>query len=410
MKTVKFHTFGCKVNQYETQAVREYFISNDFVEVKKGSADYYVVNTCTVTHVADSKCLKSIRQAKRENPEAVIVAMGCLAEKDEPILLESGATNVISHSNKHEIFNLLGKTDGHDIWDFKITDTKLSRAFVKIQDGCDNRCSFCKVNIVRGQSKCRPIESIILEVEELTAKGVQEIVLCGTNLGSWKLEAYDFSGLLAALTDIKLLGRLRLSSIEAPYVDAKLTDQLINNEKLAKHFHIPFQSGDSQVLRDMDKFAASRELYDQIINNIRAKSDDFGISCDIMVAFPTETEEAFENTLSLIKKSKSVRTHIFPFSPRPGTKAAGYKPLDNKTIMKRLEKAHLVAAQAKKDFMYSQIGKEHDVVFDTKVINGRTYGYSSNYLRVVADKTMPGKSILRYRAIDIDGDNLLLEI
>lgn len=404
MRTVKFITFGCKVNQYETQSIKEYFLANDFIEVKKGLADYYVINTCTVTHTADNKCIKAIKTAKRDNPEAIVAAIGCLAEKDIDILEEAGASVIIPHSKKYEIFNLLKpKTQNltPSIWDFKVTDTNQGRAFVKIQDGCDNRCAFCKVNIVRGESKCRPYYSIEQEVQSLITNGIREIVLCGTNLGAWISTEIGFVGLLDRLSMLPGLGRIRLSSIEAPYVNKELINLIANNSKIASHIHIPFQCGDSEVLSAMNKHRASSEFYNQLIDDIRKQIPDCGISCDIMVAYPTETEKQFENTLSLIDQASSVRTHVFPFSPRPGTPAGELKELSSQIIKQRMEKAILCAQKAANKFMQSQLGKEYYAVFDTKQTEGKTYGYIDNYIRVVTDDNVPGRELIKVRLLGV---------
>jgi threonylcarbamoyladenosine tRNA methylthiotransferase MtaB len=389
MRRVCFLTFGCKVNQYETQAMREYFLANGYAECD-GAADLYVVNTCTVTSTADRKVLQAIRAAKRENPSAQVVALGCMAEKsdDAKRLRDAGVDLVIPNSRKEEIFSYCAPKVGASIWDFSITRSDQARAFVKVQDGCDNRCAFCKVNQVRGASRSRPYDDVIAELARLSAAGFDELVLCGINLGAWREGARTFVDLLRG-AGASGVTRLRLGSVEAPYVTDELIACVATLPYLAKHLHIPFQSGSTEVLGSMHKHAATRAAYDRIIAAVRKAMPYAGISCDIMVGYPTEDEAAFEDTLSLITQAESVRTHIFPYSPRKGTAAFDLTPLHGDVLKERMQRATDAADRAFAAFADKLRGQATSAVFDTIEGDGLTYGYTDAYVRVCADGIEP---------------------
>ena len=396
MLKIKFYTLGCKVNQYETQAVREYFLSRGYQEVNKEPADFYIINTCTVTKTADTKSLKYIRRAKKESPNARIAVLGCLVEKNPELFEEEG---VELWSNREKA----GIIESKNIWDLKISQFHHNRAFVKIQDGCDNHCSYCKVSLVRGASISRPYKDIIREIEGLLNNGFREIVLCGINLGSWCYEDKQFIVLLRDLIALKNMGRIRLSSIEAQYVTQYIIDLAANEEKLCSHFHIPFQSGDSDVLKKMDKSTGAK-FYLDLIDKIRKNIPDCGISCDLMVGFPDETKEGFENSLKLLKHSQAVRTHIFPYSPRPGTKSYAWGRIDNKELKMRLESAQETAMEVSYEFRKSQLNKVFKVALDADSTKKSKMGYTDNYIRVTLDKSINSKDLFpaKIKKVDID--------
>lgn len=406
-KTFRLYTLGCKVNSYETQAIREYFLSNGFAEVKKGSADYVVVNTCTVTKSADDKSLYAVRSAKKNNPYALVIALGCLAEKDANLLEKAGADKIIPHSRKQEIFSVL--KDGvinlpagrqgvapaaeqrNDIWDFKVTNTTLARAFLKIQDGCDNKCSFCKVNIVRGKSKSRPVQSIVEEFISLINIGKREIVLCGTNLASWSGDGVSFVDLLKQLVMLEGRFRIRLGSVEAPYVTEELVALIAGSPKLAQHIHIPFQSGSDAVLRYMNK-KVNKLYYFDIIDLIRRYMPCAGISCDIMVGFPGESDVDFQDTLDLLNKAQPVKTHVFTYSPRSGTEAYCLDVIAPDILIARVNAAEKSADKLAEKFKKTCFLGEEDVIFDARISSGSAFGYTGNYIRIEKNR----KKIKKY--------------
>lgn len=380
---VKFFTLGCKVNQYETQALRDFFLSYGMQEVKQGPANLYCVNTCTVTHKADVKSLKYIRKLRREYPKATILVTGCLVEKDKKLIQSQGADIIVPQSKKQEILDLFDKhkLSGTDIWSLKIQSFLHNRAFVKIQDGCDNYCSFCKVRLVRGKSRSRSSREIIQEIQRLIEKGFREIVLVGINLGSWKEKSLNFVSLLSKIHKLKNLGRLRLSSLEPEHLNQDLLKFISRSDKICSHLHFPFQSGSDKILKLMKK-RASCTSYLKLIENIRKFMPDCGISCDIIVGFPHEQEEDFAQSLELLKKAKSVRSHIFPYSERAGTASFGWPKVGSKIVAERCKRAQDAAKKASFNFRKTQTNGEHLAVIDSKPLNGKVLGYTENYIRV----------------------------
>lgn len=385
----KIYTLGCKVNQYESQAIREFLISRGWAESENEPASLYIVNTCTVTHSADVKSKKYIRRAKRENPHAKVIAIGCLVESDAEALKKEKVDVLIPHSRKEDIFRLFDKEkDYPDIWSFKISDFPRARAFLKIQDGCDNACSFCKVRLVRGKSKSRPAFDIIEEVKVLIDKGFKEIVFCGTDLGSWTGEGGSFLvSLLEKVIEIPGLGRVRLSSIEPKYVNDELLNLMAGTDKICSHLHLPFQSGSDKVLKLMNKPAGSN-LYYSLLDKIRKVIPDCGVSCDIMAGFPGEGDEDFSQTKKLLQRTEPVRAHVFSYSSRGGVLSNQIKEqLSPELIKKRSTEAISFSRQLSYKFRKQKEENIYKIVFDTGAYKGYKEGYTSNYIRVrVNDK------------------------
>lgn len=306
-KTIKFFTVGCKVNQYDTQNIREQFLGAGFKELDNGPADIYVINTCTVTHHADRDSLYYIRKAKKENPKAKVIVTGCLAELDEDkIKAIDKKVKIIKNKDKSAQNTTISDFKGH------------TRAFLKIQDGCNNFCSYCKVPFVRGRSTSKALNIIVKEAKQLVQNGFKEIVLCGICLGSYGRDlkpAKTITDVINRLEGLRGLLRLRLSSIEPNDVSDELIDKITHSRKLCPHLHIPLQSGDDEVLKRMNRrYTASDYL--RLIEKIRRKLPDIAIATDVLVGFPGETETNFRNTVKLIKKIVPLKVHIFPYSAR----------------------------------------------------------------------------------------------
>jgi len=308
MKTVKFHTLGCKVNQYETQSIRERFLSKGFTVLENGEpAEVFVVNTCTVTQTADRKSRWAIRRAIRQNPRAKIIVTGCLVQRDwRDVAAIKGVDYIISKSFfPPGIKGFFGRT----------------RAFLKIQDGCRNRCSFCKVGLIRGPLRSRPPQEVIREANTLVEAGFKEIVLTGICLGAYGRDIGLKSGLVKIinkLEKIKGLLRIRLSSIEAADISDELIDSLSESPILCPYLHIPFQSADDQILKRMNK-TLRRDDYLRLISRLRKRISNFALTADIMVGFPGEKEYQFKNTVDFIRQARPLKVHIFPYSKREGT-------------------------------------------------------------------------------------------
>lgn len=336
MRTIKFFTAGCKVNQYDTQNIRERFLSAGFKEADAGiRADVYVVNTCTVTRQADKGSLSIIRKSRRENPHAEIIVTGCLAELDEDKIRDvSSKITVIKNKDKGNIlFHLKiplcppfykGGIKG-DYLNEGISYFKgHTRAFLKIQDGCNNFCSYCKVPLVRGRSISKPLDAAVNEAAQLVRSGFKEIVLCGICLGAYGKDLTPCIGIVEVIDRLEKIDgllRIRLSSIEPNDVSDELIGKIGSSSKLCPHLHIPLQSADDRILVRMNRKYTAAE-YSDLIDRIKDKIPQIAVTTDILLGFPGENEANFRNTVRLLKKIVPLNVHIFPYSPRQGTAAA----------------------------------------------------------------------------------------
>ena len=392
MKTIKFYTLGCKVNQYETQTIREKFLESGFREIDNGrKADTYIINTCTVTQKADSQSLNLIRRAKRENPKANIIATGCLAQLDNDRIKQiSCSVVVIKNKDKSKISH-------KGISDFK----GHARAFLKIQDGCENRCSYCKVPFVRGSSRSKPLREIMKEVMALVDNGFKEIVLTGICLGAYGRDLKPKTGLadvIARLEGIMGLLRVRLSSIEAGDVSAELISVISRSKKFCRHLHIPIQSGDDTILKKMNRSYSSR-VYFNLIRKIKKQIPGIAITTDCLVGFPGESETNFKNTLKLIKKVKPLKVHIFPYSRRGNTFAArNFKEEINPVVVKeRISRLKAISKGCGRDYLKGFYNKVMDVLIEgrSKELPGYWEGYADNYIKVLikSDKDLSNQIV-----------------
>lgn len=417
MKTVKFYTLGCKVNQYETQVIREQFLKAGFKEINnKEKADIYVINTCTVTETADAKSRHYIRYAHRENPKAKIVVCGCYVELDsQEIKKIKGVTHIVKNKDKYKILQLLnGFKSKKDISkEFnKCGITKFfghTRAFLKIQDGCNNLCSYCKIPLVRGHSRSRPFEDIIKEVKELVKNGYKEIVLCGICLGSYGKDLSPPRSLIEVINELERIDsllRIRLSSIEAIDITEDLITKLAESKKLCPHLHIPIQSGDDQILKLMNRRYSFLD-YLNLIQRIKSCVPELSITTDIMVGFPGETEENFQNTISLIKRILPLKVHIFPYSRREGTFASKFSfSVPIQVTKERSQRLKKIAEECRRIYITRFLNKEMEVLFENQK-EDFWEGFTKNYIKV----KVKSLSNLRNRIINtfltrISGDSV----
>ncbi len=394
MKTIKFITLGCKVNQYDTQNIREQFCALGLSEVRGNArADVYLINTCTVTHRSDSDSLYYIRKSRRENPKARIILTGCFSELDaKKIKKENSIDLIIKNKDKDKAARIFARK-------FLKSKNKIAcnsgishfegrtRAFIKIQDGCNNYCSYCRVPHARGKSSSRSLKSIVIEAEKLAVNGFKEIVLCGVCLGAYGRDLKPrlfLVDVITALEKIPYIFRIRLSSIEAMDVSKELIDKMAVSGKLCKHLHIPIQSGDDRVLKAMNRRYTSRDYLD-LIKAIKSRLPDIAITTDVLVGFPTENEESFNNTVKLVKKIMPLKAHVFSYSPRPGTAAESkYKnKIDIKVIQDRLARLKQVALESSLKYKKHFLNKMMEVlVEDSKGLPAGQYeGYTSNYIK-----------------------------
>jgi len=413
MKTFHIKTFGCKVNQYESQVIRENFLKCGFIESSdEDSSDIEIINTCTVTSTSDTKSLKAVRRAVREG--RLVAVTGCMVEdKNLDLKRLKGAEFIIANRDKYRIPYIISqqKSDGNLI--SHITALKdHTRVFLKVQDGCNNFCSYCKVRLVRGPSRSRPLKDILDEFNILVNGGAKEIVLTGICLGSYGRDIsqdLNLACLIKHLCAIDGNWRLRLSSIEPKDITPELIQLLATERHLCKHLHIPFQSGDDYILKKMNRPYTSRD-YLKIIARIRGVIPDIAISTDIMVGFPYETERRFKNTVSFLEELRPMRMHIFPFSRRKGTLAYNYSShIQDNAKKKREGLLFLMSKKFSSEFVNRFLGRECEVLVEnTRSRDGYLEGYNDRYIKVYISgpDTLKGNFIICRLVLGADGNRV----
>lgn len=397
MPRVALHTLGCKVNQYESEKIAEDFRSRGFDLVKfSDEADIYVVNTCTVTQTADSKSRQAARSAINRNPNAAVVLTGCYAETSPDKLggIE-GVSMVVGNLGKarlvDEVLAKLARRPG-DVATRRRGETPRTgrtRALLKIQDGCDQFCSYCAVPLARPVMSSRPMAEVLAEARSLAKQGFKEIVLTGIRLGTYEDGLVQ---LIEGLTEIQGIERIRLSSIEITDIPEGLIELIAETRKVCRHLHVPLQSGDDGVLRRMRRPYTTLNFM-AFIGEARTKAPGIGLTTDIMVGFPCETEEEFENTCRFAEKARFSRVHVFPYSARPGTKSAGQKD-DITPSDKSRRKARIIslAAECSQEFASSLIGQTVQVLAEGKPVGANlSSGITDNYVRVAFEGGRPGE-------------------
>ncbi len=407
---IKVFTLGCKVNQYETQGLEEKFLSLG-CEITKKKADIYIINTCTVTRRADSKSRDAVLRAKKENPRAKLVVCGCLVQENPNFGEKLGVDYIIPQDKKHILPEIvLGLSSGINnvagykyIWNLKIKEFRNHRAFIKVQDGCNNFCSFCKIPYVRGGSHSRGIDDVLKEVKRVSLLH-KEIILCGTNLSLYGKDI-DPSLTLADLVDkvlaIPSLGRLRLSSLEPYFVSEKLIS-FLNNRQFCSHFHFPFQYGDDEILKAMNK-KERVALYDNLVLQSRDTDPDIAISCDVMVGFPGEEDKHFRNMVEFLNRVKPMRMHIFTFSPREKTRFHNMKIINQKEIRERYYVLRDLADKFSLEYKNKFLGKRLFMVSEEKR-KGYVCGYTGNYIKVYVKEKIPLGEIIPVKIYNIEED------
>ncbi len=399
-KKVAFYTLGCKVNQYETESIKNQLIKKGYEEVNfEDKADIYIVNSCTVTSVADRKTRNMLRRAKKINPNGAVIVTGCYAQTNSKELLEMEDIDyVIGNTDKSGIVNFIEdienrtmeKLKNHNIFlDSEYTEyefatlREMSRAYVKIQDGCNNFCSYCKIPFARGKSRSRHKDNILKEITKLSQEGFKEIILIGINLGAYGEDLENggnFEDLLRDILKIDGIERVRIGSV---YPD-KISDEFIemfSNPKLMPHLHISLQSCDDSVLKRMKRKYGS-SLIEERLTKLREAVPNMEYTADVIVGFPGETQEMFENSYKLIDKIGFSGLHIFQYSDRENTLASTFEDkIDPKVKKERadeLEKLKEIMAERERK---KYLDKELRVLVEEEK-NGYFYGYSENYLRV----------------------------
>ncbi len=401
-------TFGCKVNQYESNMMKENMLSSNFFYTEDlNDANIIIVNTCSVTNVADKKCLKMIRRLKREYSNAILVVAGCSSQNKQSVYEALDIDILIGNRDKSIIDKLIKEyietekkyvkfyNDRNlDFEDMYISDYNHTRAFIKIEDGCDNFCSYCIIPYVRGSVRSKDFDKVIKEAKELAKHGHKEIVLTGIHTGHYLNNGYDLTDLINELSKIDDIKRIRISSIEVTELNDKFLDMLKNNDKVCDHLHIPLQAGSDEILKRMNR-KYDLAYYEEKIKKIRSIRPDISISTDIIVGFPYETEELFLNTLEFSKKIKFSKIHVFPYSVRVGTAAANMKEQVDEVVKKmRVKRLMAVSHMLEVDYYNKFKDKELDILIET-CDNNVSEGHTSNYLLVSVPENIKVGEIVR---------------
>ena len=394
----QIYTLGCKVNTYESNVMRDALLNKGYFEVGlKEKADITIINTCTVTNTADSKSMKVIRQAIRRNENAIIVVCGCLVQnKKEEVSKIDGVDIVIGNINKSKIVDYIEKyseekkqeVDVRNIMDTNFEPMMLNnfnktRAFVKIQDGCNNFCSYCIIPYTRGNVRSKDKQSVLKEIQLLVDEGHKEVVLTGIHTGNYGAEFadYKFADLLKDIVKIDKLERLRISSIEITEINDDVMEVIKENNILVDHMHIPLQSGSDAVLKRMNR-KYDKEYFINKIKKLRKIRPNISITTDVIVGFPGETKEEFEETIETIKKIEFTKLHVFPYSKREGTKAAIMDGQVDENIKKKRVKILLqLSKELEYNYMEKFIGKK--VIFIPEMAKEEyIIGHTGNFLNV----------------------------
>ena len=394
-------TFGCKVNQYESNMMKEKMLSsNFFYEENMSDANIIIVNTCSVTNVADKKCLKMIRKIKREYPNALLVVAGCSSQNNQNVYEALDVDILLGNKDKSKIAELIKEyldtekkyvkfynERNLDFEDMLINDYNHVRAFVKIEDGCDNFCSYCIIPFVRGSVRSKDFDTVIKEAKLLTEHGHKEIVLTGIHTGHYMSNNHDLTDLINELSKIDDLLRIRISSIEITELNDKFLEMLKINKKVCNHLHIPLQAGSDEILKRMNR-KYDLAYYEEKINKIRSIRPDISITTDIIVGFPYETDELFSETLEFSKKMNFSKIHVFPYSIRVGTAAASMpNQVDEVTKKVRVKKLMALSEKQEKKYYEKFKGKELDILVE-ECDNNVSIGHTSNYLMVTLNENL----------------------
>lgn len=430
MLNVSFITLGCKVNQFESEAMMELFERDGFKIIPAcEESDIFIINTCAVTKESDRKSRQLINKAKRMNKNAIVAAVGCSVQlNSERISEETSVDIVIGTKNKSEIARLI--KDKLNNLDIKVNIDKFkpnesfeelsiskehdkTRANIKIQDGCNQFCTYCIIPYVRGPIRSRHSEDILKEVRNLSENGYKEVVINGIHITSYGKDINKENALISLIENINSIDgikRIRLGSLEANIITEDFMQRLSKLEKACDHFHLSLQSGSNTVLERMNRRYTASE-YKEKVDLIRKYMPNSGITTDIIVGFPGETEEEFNETLDFVKKIKFSRIHVFKYSVREGTKAAKFEnQVDEKVKVQRSKQLIKLADELAQDFMQQMIGSEVNVLIEKKTDN-LYEGYTANYLRTLVESdTNIDNKIINVKISKFNDDCLLANI
>lgn len=415
MRSVGILTLGCKVNTYESEFVIHLLKENGYV-IKNFDdvCDVYIINTCTVTNTSDIKSRKMIRQAIRRNPDACVVAMGCFIEanKDFSIL---GLDIVLGNKDKSKIIKLLDEyftkreviRDLYESLPSSFEDMYIeefpgrTRAFVKIQDGCENFCSYCIIPYVRGKCRSKELEKVISEIKDLVTNGYQEVVLTGIHTGNYGVDlGINFATLLREVVKIQGLKRLRISSIEITELTDEVLDIILKNEVIVNHLHIPLQAGSNHVLKLMNR-KYDLDYFFKKVQDIRQIRPNMAITTDVIVGFPGESEEDFLETLNTCRKLAFAKIHVFPYSERQGTKAMELPFHVDVPVKKERARRLLLLSKELECSYYDKFIDKEVLVLVEEVKNGKSYGHTDTYLHVEIPTILPKNEFVMVKILEV---------
>ena len=388
-------TLGCKVNSYESNFMKEALVKNGFSFCNLNEkCDILILNTCTVTDTSDKKSLKEVRRLKRENPNAILVVCGCSVQNDKTKYDDLGINILMGNINKSNIVSIIekylddktpveyvAKTRDLPFENMEVDISDHTRAYIKIEDGCDNFCSYCIIPFVRGKKRSKDFSLVLREVQHLANNGYKEIVLTGIDTGGYESNGKDLTDLICEMSKINGIERIRQSSIEITQINDSFIEELKNNKKICDHIHIPLQSGSDSILKLMNRKYDLKYFFDKI-DMIRSVRPDISITTDVIVGFPGETEEMFLETMQTCKKINFSKIHAFPYSERKGTKASimdGKVPESVKH--ERVKKLLELSDSLEKSYYDKFKGKKLDVLIE-EVSESGSKGHTSNYLMV----------------------------
>lgn len=429
MKTVAFFTLGCKVNIYESNALMNDFKKAGYEIIANDKpADVYIINTCSVTNMADSKSKKTIRHAKKLNPDAIICVMGCFSqtnpeakEMDEiDILIGNGnkatalglVEEALKNKNREKTINILSIRDVTDYENLEAVEFDHTRAFVKIEDGCSNFCSYCIIPYARGPVRCKDKDLVIKELQNIALLGYKEVVLAGIHTGHYSCgKDYHLSHLLKDIIKyVPQLERIRLSSIEINEIDEDIISLMAESKIIANHMHLPLQCGSDKVLKLMNR-RYNTEFFEQKVKRIREVRPDISLTTDVIVGFPEETDDDFKDCVEFIKKINFSELHVFPFSARRGTKAYDMPKVNDTKKKERVHELLKLSNELKKNYYNQFINHNLDVIVETVYDDNYMVGHTSNYLHVLIpiDSSKIGK-VVNVRLERIENDYLIGQI
>lgn len=430
MMSVAFETLGCKVNQYETEAMAELFISRGYKIVEyEQIADIYIINTCTVTNLGDKKSRQAIRKAKRQNPNSILAVCGCYSQIEPEKVCQIDGVNIVvgtkyrdkivdlieSYDKNNGVLNLVSCID-RDCEFEKLSVNNMAnrtRAYIKIQDGCNQFCTYCIIPYARGNIRSRMPDDIMSEVKNIVTNGFKEVVLTGIHIASYGKDLDDMNLLKITqmIHSIDGLERIRFSSIEPNILTDRFLDGITNLPKVCDHMHLSLQSGCDRILKLMNRHYSTQQ-YLESVKRLKQYMPNSAVTTDIIVGFPSETDRDFEDTCEFIQQVKFSKIHVFPYSPKTGTPAAKMKEqIENRIKNERVKKIYEIEKYMRYEFLKQNLNKKLDVLFEKQLEKGIFEGYTTNYIKVFSNSDIDLKNNIKaVKLVDIKNDSVRGEI